>query len=207
MVTRHADVTAAVDSHRDLIAEELNVKQVLVETDEGKLVELAAKPNFRELGPRFGARMKEIAAAIGDLDHASVDRLVDGETVTVLGEELTADDVVVQRSPRPGVVVAADTEFSVAIDTTIDDDLMSEGFAREIVNRIQSMRREAGLDVSDRIDVTWSSDEDLVADAFTAHADLIAREVLATSVTREDNDNTSVVEVEGHALGLKITPA
>jgi isoleucyl-tRNA synthetase len=207
VVTRDPDVTAAVASHRELIQDELNVRSVTLESDEGHLVELSAKANFKTLGPRLGSKMREVAAGIAALDHEAVDRLLDGETVDVAGEPLTAADVAVQRSPRPGVVVAADSVFSVALDTTLDADLISEGLAREIVNRLQAMRRETGLDVSDRIRVRWHSGSEQVRAAFGDYGDLIASEVLATSMEQKDEPRGGAVTVNNESVDLAIEPA
>ena len=204
VVTRDAGVTAAVASHRRLIEEELNVRLVSLERDEGKLIELSAKANFKLLGPRLGSRTREMAEAIAALTHIKVDRLVEGATVAVLGEQLTASDVVVQRSPRPGVVVAAESVFSVALDTTLDEALLSEGVAREIVNRIQGLRREAGLDVSDRITVRWHSDAGPVRTAFDDLGALIAREVLAAAIDETTSPLTWRTRVDVHDVGLAI---
>ena len=204
VVTRDFEVTTAVASHRELIKEELNVRVVTLERDEEHLVDLSAKANFKVLGPRFGNRTREIAGAIATLTHAQVDRLLEGETLEVLGEQLTAPDIAVQRSPKPGVVVATDSVFSVALDTTLDDALLSEGLAREIINRIQSLRREAGLDVSDRITVLWHSDAVPVRVAVGDHSELIAREVLAVSIDRSASPLDMTTRVNDYEADLAI---
>ncbi len=207
VVTRDPEVIAAVESHRELIAEELNVRSVALESEEGKLVELSAKANFAELGPRLGARTRDVAAAIEKLGHDDVDRLLEGEPLEVAGERLSVDDVVVQRSPRPGFVVTTDSEFSVALDTTIDDVLRSEGLAREIINRIQGLRRDAGLDVADRINVRWHSDAEAITEAVAIHGPLIAGEVLAASLEPVDAAHGTITRVDGHELRLEIEKA
>jgi isoleucyl-tRNA synthetase len=204
VVTRDAAVAAAVDSHRELIDEELNVRAVTLERDEGHLVELSARANFKVLGPRLGGRMRDVAEAISALSHGEVDRLLEGETLEVFGEPLAAPDIVVQRAPRPGVVVAADSLFSVALDTTLDAALLGEGLARELINRIQTLRRDGGLDVSDRIRVRWHGNDDVLRAALADHGDLVAREVLATSISESEAPLAHQVLVNDRELSLAI---
>jgi isoleucyl-tRNA synthetase len=204
VVTRDDAAVAAVESHVALIADELNVHSVAVDREEEHLVRLSAKANFKVLGPRLGPRTKEVAAAIAALDHAAVNRLVGGAAVEVLGDEITAGDVVVQREPREGVVVATEGRVSVALDVTVTPDLATEGLAREIVARLQGLRRDAGLAVSDRIDLTWQSAGEELAAAFTRYRQLIADEVLAVEITRGDATGGTVVDVNGHDLTVRM---
>ena len=207
VVTRDATVAAAVDSHRSLIREELNVRDVVLEQDEGRLVALSAKPNFKLLGPALGSRMRTVAEAIEAMTHDQVDELIEGATLEVGGERLTAGDVVVQRTALPGLIVAADAVYSVAIDTALDDDLVSEGIARELINRVQGLRRDAGLDVSDRIAIEWESNAESVVDAMSRHRELIASEVLATSIARSQPASGVEVDVNGLSVHLDILRA
>jgi isoleucyl-tRNA synthetase len=197
----------AVLAHADLIAEELNVKQVEVDEDESHVVELSAKANFKVLGPRLGGRTKSVSAAIAGLDHTSVERLAAGASIDVDGEPIGPDDVVIHRTPRPGHVVESDGSVSIALDIELDEGLLREGLAREVVNRIQGLRRESGLEVADRIVVAYdSTDADLVA-AIAEHADLIAAEVLATALERRRGIEGNAVEVDGATLVVALSPA
>ncbi len=208
VVTRSSDVARAVEGHASLIAEELNVRSVVVHGDEAGLVDLAAKANFKVLGPRLGKDVKDVAAGIEALDHAAIASLLDGESVVVAGVEITVDDVVVTRTPRAGTVVASEGPISVALDTTLDDDLRIEGLARELVNRIQSLRRSLDLDVTDRVVVRWSCPSDDVSEAFARHHDLIAGEVLATGIVRSDGlDGARRVDVADAEVSLVLEPA
>ena len=206
VVTRDDGAASAILSHADLIAEELNVREVVVDRDESHLVALAAKANFGVLGPRLGSRTRVVASAIADLGHDDVDRLLEGHAVEIEGEPITIDDVVVDRTPRHGVVVAADATFSVALDTELDDGLASEGTAREVINRLQGLRRQADLAVSDRIAVAWDSDDDDVAAAVAAHERLIADEVLAVTFERDVGLDAPAVDVGDATLRVRLEP-
>ena len=151
--------------------------------------------------------MRTVAEAIEAMTHDQVDELIEGATLEVGGERLTAGDVVVQRTALPGLIVAADAVYSVAIDTALDDDLVSEGIARELINRVQGLRRDAGLDVSDRIAIEWESNAESVVDAMSRHRELIASEVLATSIARSQPASGVEVDVNGLSVHLDILRA
>ncbi len=186
VVTSSETTKQAVRDHAELIAEELNVHAVDVHEDEADLVDLSAQADFKVLGPRLGKEMKAVARSIAALDHATIASLLDGESIVVDGYTMTAADLVINREARDGTIVATDRTISVALDTTIDDELALEGIARELINRIQRARRDLGFAVSDRIVVTWASDDDSVQRAFREHRELIAGEVLATEIASSD---------------------
>jgi isoleucyl-tRNA synthetase len=206
-VVSHDDtVRWAVDAHLDLIADELNVKRVTTSEDERAHAHLTVKPNYRRLGPRLGPRMKDIAVVIEAMDESSVASLLDGGTLQVSGEAVSLEDVVVSREPRPGVVVAADDRMAVALDTLLDSALVSEGLAREIVKVVQAMRRRAGLEVSDRILLSWSSVSERVADAMAVHGQWLSAEVLAVRVERVPAGVGEAAEVDGETIEVSVSP-
>jgi isoleucyl-tRNA synthetase len=171
-----------------LIADELNVGRVDVHDDEARLVDLEAKANFKALGPRYGKDMKRVAALIASLEHKTIADLLDGSTYSAEGIELGASDIVVSRVPRDGTVVATEGAISVALDTEISEELAVEGMARELVNRVQGLRRQFDFAVTDRIDLQWSSPDGSVSAAFDIHRDMIATEVLAETMTQGPNN-------------------
>lgn len=187
IVTRSADERDAVRRHAHLIAEELNVKTVEVNDDEAGLIDLSAKADFKVLGPRYGKETKAVAGAVASLDHATIAAILEGNGVEVGGFTITSDDIVVDRTPREGTVVASEGSISVALDCSLDRPLLLEGLARELVNRIQGVRRDLELNVADRITVVYETDDKDVADAFTHHSPLIAGEVLADHITPADS--------------------
>ena len=204
VLTHDPSVKEAVGSHSALIADELNVLGVDVASDETGLVELSCKADFKKLGPQLGPRMKEVASGIASLDSAHVARLLDGDVLEVAGVEIAADDVLVQRVARDGVVVEASGGLAVALDTTLDDELLVLGAAREAISRIQGMRRELELDVTDRISVDWDSEDPLVRRAFEAHSELIGGEVLAIGLRNQAGGQPSDDDFD---LRVKITRA
>lgn len=156
------------------------------------MIDLSAKADFKVLGPRYGKDTKAVASAIASLDHATIASVMDGKAVTVGEFTITDADIVVERTPRAGTVVASEGSLSVALDCAVDRTLHIEGLARELVNRLQGMRRDLDLDVTDHIVVSYTTDNDDVVDAFMNHAALIGGEVLAEAIDRSDQIDSSV---------------
>jgi isoleucyl-tRNA synthetase len=203
VLTRSSEVEQAVRSHIELIRDEINVRHVAVRHDESSLVDLSVRPDYRTLGPRLGALVREVAAELSGISGADVERLQHGERLSIAGTEVGIDDVVVQRVPRPGTVVASEGELSVALDLELDEDLVSEGLAREVVSRVQQLRRDAGLEVTTRIRLTWTTPDPALRSAIETHRDFIAAEVLAVETTENGATNIKT-EVNGAPLSVGI---
>ncbi len=195
----------------DVIAEELNVKEVIVKEDEEELVHLSAKANFKKLGPVLGPRMPLVAKAVAALDGRVVSAVRSGEVVSLELEDggsvcITAEDVIVQRREKEGLTVANEGDVTVALDVRLTEELLAEGWAREIVSRIQNMRKEAGLDVSDRIRVGW----ELPAPgkkAIERFGEYIRAETLAVELAEGVEGEGEPVEVNGHPCRFRIRKA
>jgi isoleucyl-tRNA synthetase len=171
---------------RAQVAEELNVHALEpLATVGDELVEYAVKPNYRALGRRFGKRTPAVAAAIEAADAAALARaLTDGAaavSVEVDGaaESLGPDDVIVTQTPKSGWAVAAEGGETVALDTAVTPQLYREGLAREVVRLVQDARKGDGLDVSDRIQLRWSTADPELKAALNEHGGMISAEVLA----------------------------
>lgn len=180
-----ASIFALLQDHQQLIADELNVKEVRFSHDERQFVHLKAKPNFRELGKKVGKRMKAVQTAVGALDQGQLGVLLSGEilTLSVDGEPLalTPTDVQVEREVREGLIAANSGVITVALETELTDALLMEGYAREVVNKVNTMRREQGLAVADRIRLTLDTTARIKA-CFEDHSEYIQSEVLATTI-------------------------
>jgi isoleucyl-tRNA synthetase len=203
VVSHDPAVREAVEGHTELIGEELNVKAVTTSQDEQAHAHLSAKPDYRVLGPRLGSAMRDVAAAIEGFDDDTVAALIDGETREAAGHTIGLGDVVVSRRPRAGVVVTADEDLAVALDTALTPELEREGLAREVVKVVQAARRNAELDVSDRISLRWDTDAVELAAAIEQHHEWIAAEVLAVDLQRGTGDAVQA-EVLTHTLGLEL---
>lgn len=183
------------------VAEELNVRSVEPLGEEAGLVDVSIKPNFRELGSRFGKATPDIARAISEADPTTlVESIRSRGQATLMVDsaevEVLPGDVIVAESPREGWAVASDNEESVAIDLHIDDDLRRAGLAREIVRAIQETRKGAGLDITDRIRVSWSSTDPDLAAVFNVHGSEISGEVLAVSLVSDHQTDGVLVTTD-----------
>ena len=169
----------------DLIADELNVKQIAFYSDESEFVALSAKPNFRILGKKVGSLMQAAQKAISSFSQRQLQQLLSGKPLIVVIEEqeiiLTPEDVAVERKVKEGLIAQTAGDITVALDTTLNEDLLLEGLARELVNKINTMRRDEGYAVVDRITVHLDTTP-RVRQSFDRHRDYITREVLATAV-------------------------
>ena len=167
--------------------DEVNVLEVQsVGTQSAELVEVTVKPNFRALGRRFGKNTPAVAAALGKRDAADIAAEVrsDGHTTVVIDGDpqlLQADELIITEAPVEGWSVASTDGASVALDLSLDDELRSLGLAREFVRTLQEARKSAGFDITDRIDVVYSTEDTGASATLAEHGDMIAAEVLALS--------------------------
>jgi len=192
-----------------LLADELNVKKVVFLGDSGDLVRLSAKPNFGALGPRYGARTKAVASAISALSGAPLARLRDGETVQIEVEgssvAVVPGDVRVLEEAQTDLAMASAEGYVAALDTDIDETLRAEGLAREIVSRVQRLRRDRGFEVADRIRVRIAG-ADAVEKAASEHREYIAGETLAVEVLlgAADDAQLSSVDIDEYAAMIGV---
>jgi isoleucyl-tRNA synthetase len=199
---------AAIETRADLVTGELNVKELDFVSEEADLVSYAVKPNYRSLGPRFGKRMPQVAAAVAALDPVHVAKVMaDGGEVgiSIDGDDHTIgpDEVTLALQPLEGYEVEAEAGHAVALQLELDDELRREGLAREIVHAVQNARKAAGLDISDRIELSLGGDDELIA-AAREHASYVRGEVLATSVAYDGADGLAV-RVDGRDLEIGVT--
>ncbi|MCO6460432.1 MAG: isoleucine--tRNA ligase [Saprospiraceae bacterium] len=202
------DFKDKVDAVRDLIQAELNVKEVIVTADTDGLIKKGAKPNFQTLGKRLGKNMKLAQEVISNLSQEEI-RTFEQTNHFVLhtAEEdytLTLEDVIIKSEDIPGWLVANDQEITVALDIAITEELQSEGVARELVNKIQNIRKNSNLLVTDRIHITIQPIEQ-VESAISRFKDYIANEVLADSIVLADNQGEEVELYEGVTVNIQVT--
>ncbi len=208
VVSNNPDVRKLLTGFEDLITDELNIKAVVYGSDETVMADVSVKADFKKLGPRFGAQMKTVAAAIAKLSSAQSALLVAGKDVileaeTGSGFTLTSEDVVVQRTPKAGMVVATEGDVLVGIETALTPALMQEGLAREFVSRIQNMRKEADFEVIQRIALTVAGDADLVA-AVTKYAEYIKTETLCEALSFAETLPVEPCDLNGHQARICI---
>ena len=164
-----------------VIRDELNVKEIRFATNEGDYVHLDAKPNLKVLGPKLGKKMKVVSAAIAALSQDQLRTVLSGGSLVIEEEALDADCFLITRTALPGQVVTAGAGLSVSLNTSITPQLRAEGLSREMINRIQRLRKDSGFEVQDRIVVRWHTDDAELEDALKVHGSTVAGEVLAVS--------------------------
>ena len=174
---------AAIASMRDVILDEINVKDMEFVQDDSGIVHKSIKPNFKILGPKYGKNVQPIAAAIRKFGSPEINVLEkEGKiTVSLNGENIDVlrEDADILHEDIKGWVVESDGTMTVALDTELTPALVNEGLAREFVNRVQNMRKDAGFDVTDRIKLHYTSDKKLSA-ALEAQSEYVRNETLAT---------------------------
>ena len=208
-------VPAMSDAQRDqlctfsnILLSEVNVKELRFADDESGVLVKKVKPNFRTMGKKFGGQMKSVAAAIGQLSQEQIGQLeaqgnlmlplANGETVTIeaVDLEIISEDI-------PGWLVANEDNLTVALDIELTEGLLQEGMARDIINRVQNLRKESGLEITDRINITMSPNA-AVEKSLAAFGDYIKTQVLADSIAIAANDGTEV-EFDDFKLNILIT--
>ncbi|HAB54265.1 MAG TPA: isoleucine--tRNA ligase, partial [Ignavibacteriales bacterium] len=176
----------ALAKMKDVILDEVNIKELVVLNDDSEIVNKSAKANFKAIGPKFGKKVNLVANMIKQLNRNSISLLEKGEKVflNVDGGEIsvTKEDVEIISSEITGWVVEKEEDIITAVDTELDDDLIAEGLAREFVNRVQNMRKDAGFEVTDRIEIKFSGNAKIV-DAVKQFQSYISSETLSENLS------------------------
>jgi len=194
----------------EIVRAELNVKELEFVSEEAELVSYRVKPNYRTLGPRFGKLMPQVAKAVESLDADGVAAAVkEGRPVGINVEgsehELAPDDLQLVMEPLEGYEVESEAGRAVALALELDDELRREGLAREVVHAVQNARKQAGLEITDRIELRLAGDAELL-EAARAHEEYVAGETLATSVSYGGADGAAVT-IEGSELRIAVERA
>lgn len=208
-----ASAREAVAQFKEAIVGELNVKNVVVLEDDASLCKISAKPNFRTLGKRLGPKLKAIQQGLAALTPTDFARLEAEGKLELEGELLTQEDILLTRENTAGGAVESQNGITVLLDTSLTPELKAEGLARELVNRIQNLRKQANLDVSQRIRLVLACDGVLgeVADSETL-SELIARETLAERIERVPENAAPSWEhqksdtIEGERIVIALQP-
>jgi len=208
VVARSAEERTLIRDLEDLILDELNVKELRFTEREEDLVQVTAKANYRVLGPRFGKQMQRAAQVIQGFDLATIRRLEAGGQVEVCGERVAIADVTIERREREGRVTETGGGVTVSLDIEVTPELKAEGNAREVKNRIQAMRKEAGFAVDDRIAVAVRAPAGLRED-LQVHADYLQRETLAVRLDLAPSPDFApeierTWDIDGHTVAIGI---
>lgn len=210
---KNAHQQAQIEAVKDLILSEVNVKAIDFLSKENNVLVKSIKANFKTLGPKFGAKMKAIAAAIASFSQEDIATIeCEGRFNLTIGQEsveIALSDVEIITQDIPGWVVANEDDLTVALDTTITESLRLEGISRELVNRIQNIRKEQGFDVTDNIIVEIEKQE-MLCEAAEAFRDYICSETLTQKLIFSDKvacPLQTIDVIEGTELAIRITKA
>jgi isoleucyl-tRNA synthetase len=212
VVSTDRETLRRLEPLQDLVLDELNVKQVIFGDNETDLAHLKAKANFKTVGPRFGARTRLVASAVAGMDGTQAEAVTRGDsvTLTVEGQPVTLDpeDVVVERIPKEGLVVASEGPILVALETGLSEPLLREGLAREFVNKVQNMRKQAALEVSQRIRIRFAATQS-VREAVRGHSDYVKSETLCVDCVEESEgpEGGAAWDLNGESCVIRIDPA
>jgi isoleucyl-tRNA synthetase len=207
VIMRDSNKIALLRKSEALIGEELNVKKVSFDTDEEHVVSISAKANFKKLGKVLGPKMKEAASVIETFTAEQIHALENGRTITVSGHEVTFDDIEIRRTKHEHIEVETGSEMTVALDTAITPELKNEGLAREFVNRVQNMRKDTGLEVSDRIRTVYESDNKELTEALERFSGYIKSETLSLGLSSgkmTDGSKSEKCEIENIPIAIAI---
>jgi isoleucyl-tRNA synthetase len=206
LVSNDPKILQALEQKKDLIQDELNVKNLEFSTLEKEFVWYLVKPNFRVLGKKVGQDLPKVQKKLSEISENLIKELsqkaiyieVEGKTY-----HIEPQDVVITKETHPGIVADTHEGITIVLDTELTPDLIQEGLAREIVNKINTMRRDMGLEITDRINVSIDTDEPVRA-AYNVFKDYIDHETLTKHVHYEKNEGT-VWDLNGHQATIMIT--
>ncbi|MCD7865623.1 MAG: isoleucine--tRNA ligase [Clostridiales bacterium] len=197
------------DYFTDIIADELNIKKVTFREDVSEYTSYEFKPQLRTVGPKYGKYLGQIKSALASIDgQAAYAKLKQNGSIvlTEISEDiiLTEDDLLISVAQTEGFAIESGNDVTVVLDTHLTPELIEEGLVREIVSKVQTMRKEAGFEVMDQITVTYQGDTEICA-VFRAHAEDMAKDVLATAI-REDvpAGYQKVWNINGHEVMLGV---
>ena len=206
------EVRARLEMVKSLILTEVNVKEAEFLSDTTGIITKKIKPNFRVLGKKYGTQMKEIAAAFAKLDQATISAIQASSEYTLAlpsgNVVLTGEDYEITSEDMPGWLVASEGALTIALDIQLSDELVKEGTARELINRIQNLRKDSGFEVTDRVDVSIVADGqayDEIEAALTGFKDYIASQTLALSVSLSKEGEGSEVEWNEETIKIQVT--
>lgn len=194
-----------LETMRDFIAEELNVKHVEITRDPSSLARILVKPNFKVLGKKIGDKMKDLQSALAQLSADEAQKALQKQTISALGLELTPDMVTVELQGTGHQLVATDAELVAALDPTLTEELKLEGLAREVVSLVQKARKSANFEVEDRILLEVKTTDVLFNTALDKNRSYLEEETLAQCVPALDAvEFEQEIEIDGRQLSLRL---
>ena len=205
----NGEMTTQLEAVKNIILSEVNVKEIEYITDTAGILIKKIKPNFKTLGPKYGKYMKQISALVGAMTQSDIYNFEkQGSFSLQVGEtavELTLEDVEILSEDIPGWLVANEGRLTVALDVNLTQELKEEGIARELINRIQNLRKDSNFNVTDKIDLQIGKHEQ-INDAVLHFKDYISSQVLAENITLTESagEDVQAIEIDDIRTFIKI---
>jgi isoleucyl-tRNA synthetase len=187
----------------DYIKTELNIKNIEYDQNEDAYIKLFARPNSPVLGKRLGKDFGKFRGLIEKLPAAKLVECEEKGEISIEGQRFTLEDFLIFREAKEGTNSLSNRFISIDLDCNLNQDLISEGLAREIVNRIQRTRKDMNFNVSDRIEISFDGASELV-EAITKHQDHIAKETLATKIVHTAHSQSNFISLPVDELDFKL---
>ncbi|HXW53498.1 MAG TPA: isoleucine--tRNA ligase [Myxococcota bacterium] len=212
VVTHDQGTVLALTTHEELITSELNVQKLVMLPEDDTLCRISCKPNFKTLGPKLGKDMAAVGKVITGFSRDDIKALEENGEVFVLGHRLVPEDVVIVREALEDVVVMTEGHLTVALDTELDASLQDEGLMREALSQLQRMRKDAGLDVTTRIDLQLFTESDDLRRALLHHQIYLAAELLAENLYigqagESAPKDATTLDIDGELLLANLCPS
>ena len=188
----------------DLIKNELNVKEVLFDFDVDNWIDYEFKPNFKILGPKLGKQINKISEYLKNVDEITCDNILQGNSVVIDGIKISSNeiDVILNKKEEHENQDIVD-DFSLVLDTSLDETLIMERFSRELVSSIQKLRKDTGLDVVDRIELTVTSNDNFVEETLRNHKEYVKNETLAVELKLKKENTQDLIYDKNVSLDIK----
>jgi isoleucyl-tRNA synthetase len=193
---------------QDVIKSEVNIKEIEIIDRNSSIIKKSCKANFKVLGAKVGKDMKAVAAQIAQFDNGTINKLENGSSVTINANgqdyELTSEDIEIKTADIPGWQIMSDANYTVALDLELTEDLMTEGIARELVNKIQNLRKDKDFEVTDKIKVSLEN-HPYIQDALNSYNEYICGEILADELVCVDVfTGTDTIDIDAHILKIQL---
>ncbi len=197
------------EMHSSIIKEELNIKNVSFINDVDGFVDYKFKPQLKTVGPKYGKQLNDIRAALQELDGSAAKAELDANGVLILDltsgkVELTAEDLLIESEQKQGFFSLTDNGITVALDTTLTEELIAEGFVREVVSKVQTMRKEAGFNVMDHINITLKGSQKVIDIALKYKADIVGDTLADSLVSAEPAGFVKEWDINGQPLVIGV---
>ncbi len=183
----------AIETMRDIILEEINIKDLKFIEKDSSLIRRKAKLNFKVAGPKFGKEVKKVSALAVELPQENINQAIAEGKTSYGGYDFTMDDLLIQTENIEGWVIESQDNLTVALDTTLDEALVNEGIAREFISKVQNIRKERSMDVNDKIKISYLAEKDL-AGILTGQKEYIAEQTMAAELSAIDSDKLNGFE-------------